>query len=142
MYRYTLYRDSIELNKPLNELIKQELSGDDSSSYPGRTVLFAARKISIKEGFTFELSDCDIVLVADKFDTSEGTIKITVAGPSAEAQVGLPGRKVSVLCKEIAGINVHLKGGTGGRGKPGLPGANGKNGLNEVGGWQRWSKRR
>src|SRR5262245_28043289 len=133
MYRYTLYRDSIELNKRLNDLIKQELGKDNSTSYPGRTVLFAARKIQIDKGFTFELSNCDLILVADEFDTFEGTIKISVAGSSAIGQPGLPGRKITVLCKEIAGINVDLKGGTGGPGATGLRGEDGDTGLDELG---------
>jgi hypothetical protein len=61
MYRYTRYRDCIELIKQLNDLINPDLLPDNVSSYPGRTALSAAHKIQIDQEFTFELSDCHVL---------------------------------------------------------------------------------
>lgn len=62
MYRYTMYRDRIELNQQLNALISNELNKDDAATHPGRKVLLAAREITIPQGVIFELSNCDLVL--------------------------------------------------------------------------------
>jgi len=133
MYRYTMYRDRIELNQQLNALIGNELNKDAAATHPGRKVLLAAREIAIPEGITFELSDCDLVLVADKFDASKGIIKIKVTDIPGDGMPGFEGRKITVLCKEVGGINVNLKGGTGGIGVEGAPGAPGVDGIPMIG---------
>lgn len=129
MYRYTMYRDRIELNASINDIIKKELLKDAVKDHPKRTVLLAAREIWCGQGVVFELSDCDLVLVADKLDTSKGTIKINVTDGAASGQPGLPGRKVTVVCKEVVGIRFQLKGRTGAPGASGLPSAPGKHGM-------------
>ncbi|MEJ7681340.1 MAG: hypothetical protein WKG06_26520 [Segetibacter sp.] len=95
--------------------------------------MLAARTIIIPEGITFELNDCDLVLIADKHDTTKSTIKINVTDMPANGQPGLPGRKVTIVCQEFKGTNVLLQGGNGGVALTGAAGAQGQNGKPIIG---------
>ena len=115
---YTIYRDSIVLDQNFQTWIKEKFT-------QATTLLLAARDFQIAKGFTFELSNCNLVVLADRFDGSKGKIKLTVKD-SSPGQPGAPGQNLTVVCKEVAGLNVELPGGKGGTGLLGTRGKNGE----------------
>lgn len=86
----------------------------------GTTLLLAAREFSV-EG-TFSLDGRNLVLLADRFDGSHGTIRVQ-APPD-----GTAGPTVTVVCRQLAGINITSIGGVGLEGELGAVGKEGQPG--------------
>lgn len=130
MYKVKMFRDRIVLNKQLKDYILQTIVKFTPVGSPGnRRVLLAAREVSLENNYTFELPDCDLVIVTDDFNTSKGTVKLPVTNDVPDGQPGLPGRSLLIVCKNWSGgTGFLLKGGKGGRGLRGAQGAPGKDG--------------
>ena len=62
------------------------------------------------------------MLLADRFDGSRGTIQVKAL------EDGKPGPKVTVVCRQLAGINITSTGAIGLEGAPGEPGNEGRSG--------------
>lgn len=113
-YSRTFYRDRIVLNNDFKNRTKLD-------TIPmGTTLLLAAREFSV-DG-TFVLDGRNLVLLADRFDGSRGAIQVK------SLPDGSPGPKVTVVCRELAGVNITSTGGIGLEGDPGAPGKEGRPG--------------
>ncbi|TDH24531.1 hypothetical protein EXU57_14390 [Segetibacter sp. 3557_3] len=134
MYRITMFRDRIVLNPQLKSHLINTLAQPAPAGQQGnRKILLAAREISIQDGYTFELPDCDLVMVADHYDTTNGTIKLTVTTVPADGLPGHAGRKLNIICRNWqGGTGFMLKGGIGGKGLRGATGAPGKDGISTA----------
>lgn len=133
MYKFSMVRDRIELNEKLKKHIVELLSKDAPSAYAGRKVLLAAREITVSGNYTFELPDCDLVIVADHFNNQSGTLKLTVTQVPALGQPGYPGRNCTLVCRQwTRSTGILLQGGIGGKGLTGDPGIPGKDGINTL----------
>jgi len=105
VYSRTFFRDRIVLNNDFKSRIKLE------TAPLGTTLLLAAREFSV-EG-TFVLEGRDLVLLADSFDSSHGVIQVKAPDN------GSPGPKVTVVCRQLAGVNITAAGGMGPEGEVG-----------------------
>lgn len=133
MYKFTMYRDKIEINEKLRSSIMAAISKFNPADPTGRNILLAAREITIEPGYTFALTDCNLTMAGDLVDTSKGTIDISITVQALTGQIGNFGKSVGVICKSWGGIKVNLKGSTGGPGLMGQPGVHGKNGVGQPG---------
>lgn len=113
-YSFVFLRDRIVLNNDLKARIKLE------STPLGTTILLAAREFVVDGPFT--LAGRDVVLLADRFDGSQGAIEVIALAP------GAAGPKVTVVCRQMHGINLTSMGAVGEGGAPGEPGREGKPG--------------
>ena len=113
-YSFVFFRDRIVLNNDLKSRIKLE------STPPGSKILLAAREFVVDGPFT--LDGRDLVLLADSFDGSQGSIQLKAI------DTGASGPKVTIACRQIAGIDISSMGGVGEQGETGAPGAEGKPG--------------
>jgi hypothetical protein len=115
-YNWTFFRDQIVLNNDFKTRTKLD-------TLPmGTTLLLAAREFIVDGVFT--LDGRDLVLLADRFDGSQGEGAIQVQALAD----GMSGPKVTVVCRELAGINITSTGGIGLEGELGAPGSEGQPG--------------
>jgi hypothetical protein len=113
-YSFVFFRDRIVLNNDLKNRIKLE------STPPGSKILLAAREFVVDGPLT--LDGRDLVLLADSFDGSQGSIQLKALA------TGAAGPKVTIACRRIAGLAITSTGGVGEQGATGEPGAEGKPG--------------
>lgn len=125
-YGWTYYQDEMILDNTLNEKLRTKLASGEIAL--DSVLLLAARSVTVRGDFA--LDDCDLVIVADKFDSSNGKIILGVSRTAPENTPGDPGRSLTITCKDLKGINIFLKGGEGGTGLKGQRGETGHPGCN------------
>ena len=113
-YSRTFFRDRIVLNNNL----KNRLQLDSVPS--GGKILLAGREF-IVDG-SVDLRDHPLVLLADRFDSSHGAISVS------GRRGGEPGPNVTLICREVLGVNITSTGARGLTGAPGEQGADGADG--------------
>jgi hypothetical protein len=128
-YGQVYYRDRIVLNPSfLTERGADNLIRLGLERVPkGATLLLAAREIKVEQDF--QLNDYNLVLLADRFDGSSGSIKVQTTVGVGENVPGIAGPSVTIVCRQLAGLSLTSIGGKGGvgsqgaAGEPGFPGA-------------------
>lgn len=123
-YAREYYRDKIVLNPSFAARLKLETVAK------GTTLLLAAREIKVEQEFT--LDDYNLVLLADRFDNSSGSIQVRTTAAVAENAPGIAGPTVTIVCRQLAGINVTSTGGKGGVGVRGAQGKPGRRGATST----------
>src|SRR5918997_675135 len=118
MAKRIYFRDSIILTQALLSRLLETVA-------PGEELLLAARELRIAENLT--IHDRELMVFADMFDGSGGTITLTVPhAPTtpgdSTGQAGAPGRAARVFCLRLHGAHIVSHGGNG------QPGAAGKDG--------------
>jgi hypothetical protein len=136
MATWSYVRDVMELTPHLAAEVSERLSIQQPPITPGSTLAFIGRDVRVLGDFT--LPGYDVLVAADRFDGSQGTLICssnisggngpdgTFAGASGQAGgAGGRGDNVTVFCKDFSGIKVTSTGGDGGPGGNGVDGRNG-----------------
>jgi hypothetical protein len=118
-YEWTLYRDRIELNGTLRDRIHRTVKKDT-------TILLAARELIVTAPVAFD--DYNLVLLADQFDGSRGSIEVRRTPVAGAGTQGTPGPTITLACRRLSGLALTSTGGKGGVGAEGARGPEGRMG--------------